>query len=144
MRTSEHSTTCPFCNITHPAATDPVGNAIPSNGSFALCIDCGEWCIYDDTVPQGMRKLTPDEYEMIATNPIAVKLRKYWAEGKEMTPEREIALGLFKRLKAGKLQKIGAEEIKAASKKHRRWPTTPIQQETFLNSVTRQVVEMAV
>ncbi|THK37667.1 hypothetical protein EHS39_13615 [Ensifer sp. MPMI2T] len=75
-------TTCPFCGQRYDAASALVGNADPGKGDVTLCMNCGEWAMFDD-VPGRLRRPTDSEYEMIVANPITGKARRIWQQLKE-------------------------------------------------------------
>ncbi|MCA1404639.1 hypothetical protein I6F26_10445 [Ensifer sp. IC3342] len=74
---------CPFCGQRYDAASALDGDAIPGNGDLTLCMNCGEWAMFDSGVPGGLRKPTDSEYEVIVANPITGKARKIWQQMKE-------------------------------------------------------------
>ncbi|MEJ6847493.1 hypothetical protein V3589_14895 [Sinorhizobium fredii] len=76
-------TICPFCAQRYDAASAIAGNADPVNGDVTLCMNCGEWSMFDASVPGGLRKPSDSEYEVIVANPITGKARKVWQQMKE-------------------------------------------------------------
>jgi hypothetical protein len=71
-------TRCPFCgSICDGASSLTGGTKPPDKGSVTLCIDCGEWAVFDD-VPGGLRKPTDAEYDRIAVNEVCRKARFAW------------------------------------------------------------------
>lgn len=74
-------TVCPFCAVLQTAYTtvDDVETQ-PQNGSICLCIDCGEWCQYEDgvlTIP------SDDTYDRIAKEPECRAARQVWLRLKD-------------------------------------------------------------
>lgn len=68
---------CPFCHHpldVHKAPGQP-GGAAPKNGDLTLCIECGEWSAF---AAGQLVKPSPEDYESVATNRHAIRLRAAW------------------------------------------------------------------
>jgi hypothetical protein len=52
----------------------------PQRGDFSLCIICGEWGVFDDRRPGGMRKPNMSEKMLFQTEPIYRKIQDAWEQ----------------------------------------------------------------
>lgn len=66
-----HSCTCPHCGATHTHATRQ-----PEPGDRTLCINCGEWCVFNEA--GGLRAPTLAEAEELAEDHELVVIRCAW------------------------------------------------------------------
>lgn len=113
----EMTNLCPHCgrqnelvSSTSNLKGDPGPPRVPVNGDFGICIECGEWHVFDLDAPGKTRKPNMDEYSTIGTDPTFRKIRAAWVAAKEAakkpkeppkpmpgTRGREAARGHFKR-----------------------------------------------
>lgn len=79
---------CPHCGVTHECATG-VGDKEPHPGAVALCIECGEWNAYDDTLR--LVKIDPMELLRFQLDPEAgpklALIKRAWREVKILSGE---------------------------------------------------------
>lgn len=72
------TTKCPFCGVINDAVSNLDGRTnAPFKGAASLCIQCGEWAIFDD-VPDELRKPTDAEYDKIVASPACSRARLAW------------------------------------------------------------------
>lgn len=72
---------CPHCGYSFEAATSlSKGGKGPKTGSVSLCMECGEWTIFDRKSPNRWRKPTDVEYLEIGADERCAKARQVWAE----------------------------------------------------------------
>jgi hypothetical protein len=70
---------CPWCGTQLTAATDPKDESnAPSPNNAALCLQCGEWCMFTEDLT--LRKPTDEEFEMIVANETGRDIRAAWVE----------------------------------------------------------------
>lgn len=77
---------CPHCGKVLDAATPADGVGAPSPGDATLCIDCGEWCVFNDELK--LEKPSDDAYVEIGTDPECRKMRLAWLRMKANEPTR--------------------------------------------------------
>jgi hypothetical protein len=70
------SVACPWCSKELDAATGVTGEGSPDMGDATLCINCGEWCIFDSDLT--LRKPTDDEFVELAADKDCRRVRKAW------------------------------------------------------------------
>lgn len=66
---------CWHCFAPNDAATGADHDEAPTDGDVTLCIECGEWGIFEG---ESVRKPTDDEYVEIVDNPITARMRAAW------------------------------------------------------------------
>lgn len=74
-------TICPHCDFRHNrvAAADPRnGDDQPADGDVTLCFRCGEFCIFDDDIKGGLRKMNAVEANEINNDPDFVSVQAAW------------------------------------------------------------------
>ncbi|MDX0299593.1 hypothetical protein GOC49_13025 [Sinorhizobium meliloti] len=74
----ESHTVCPFCGARHELAQCVGKSKTPNDGDLSLCMQCGEWCIFEKKAPGHIRRPTDVEYEQIAESPLAKAARTAW------------------------------------------------------------------
>jgi hypothetical protein len=69
---------CPHCGYVSDCHT-AVGKvpAVPHNGDFSFCIDCGQWGIFETN---GQRLPDARETADIANNPLCRKMHEAWQD----------------------------------------------------------------
>lgn len=82
MRSYDTAVVCPFCQAKHDAASSTKATDIsqgrpraPKDGDLSICIQCGEWCIFENNA-----LAIPDEetYRYIAGNAACQNVREAW------------------------------------------------------------------
>lgn len=78
-------TTCPACGYRADRTTG-VGNAdgaSPTPGALSLCIDCGEWAVFENDFV-GLRLRAPSESELVEfhRSPELSAIRRAWTVAK--------------------------------------------------------------
>lgn len=68
---------CAWCNARHELAVNTSGDTKPGPGDLSFCFSCGEWSVFKDDGP-GVRKPTDTEFESIAHDVHATRLRTAW------------------------------------------------------------------
>ena len=81
---TEHKlkTRCPWCGYQADRASnaDQKEKDKPNDGDPSICIDCGEWGIFDHEAKNGLRKPTGQEFMEISMDETCRKLRWAWVE----------------------------------------------------------------
>ena len=76
-----HGTTCPFCGYVADYATlaelSDLQDA-PEDGDISMCLDCGEFAIFEEAAPGGLRKPTDKEYGQFGTDQNIKDMRRAW------------------------------------------------------------------
>jgi hypothetical protein len=76
MATHDHFVSCPHCAEELTCATNADDEAAaPNNGDFTICIRCGEWGVFEEAAPGGLRKPSEGEYLEIGERPDLRQLR---------------------------------------------------------------------
>jgi hypothetical protein len=78
VTTHNKETVCRFCGAANDAAANPFGAERPGDGDFTMCLYCGEWSVFDGAAAGGTRKPTSAEYDEIAADPTARRMRAAW------------------------------------------------------------------
>jgi hypothetical protein len=77
------STICPHCgaeyNVSVFFVAAPPG-AQPSDGDAVLCVQCGEWCIYDDEEFGGLRVPNKREARALIDDERSRFIREQWGD----------------------------------------------------------------
>lgn len=63
-------------------------SAIPANGDVSICIECGGVALFDDTVPDGVRKPTPSEKYELQNNEDVLRMVMAWYRMKQQQQGR--------------------------------------------------------
>lgn len=62
MSTHFEYTICPWCDTYQDRATNADGKTgRPANGNSTICLDCGQWSVFDSRNSLGLRKMRPAE-----------------------------------------------------------------------------------
>ena len=79
-------TTCPWCGLAHPAASNMAGDRQPQPGSAALCFDCGRWSVFTNALE--LRRPTKAEIRQFTADPDMRRAHTAWfyATRKETHP----------------------------------------------------------
>lgn len=85
--TFERAGTCPFCTKKIELATNISGGREPEAGDLSMCIECGEFSIFDPALAAGLRKPNALEYEKIVNTPDARRAREAWVAVKQRREE---------------------------------------------------------
>jgi hypothetical protein len=81
------NTVCPFCEAKFECVSSLSNTGPrPRDGDFSICIDCGEWMVFDNRMENGMRKPFPDEYEVLGTHSRCRAVKEAWTK---LRPERQ-------------------------------------------------------
>jgi len=80
LKTFKHKTRCWGCGHENDTVSSVVEDKQerPENGNISFCIYCGEFSIFDDTYPDGMRKPNPQENWEIKTDKELERLWTSW------------------------------------------------------------------
>lgn len=70
--------TCPFCDKKLGHTTVVEGKHKPKNGDASLCLTCGEWAVFDFSLPEQMRKPTFEEYQDFVADEQMSAMRMAW------------------------------------------------------------------
>ena len=72
---------CPHCGTVLNAATaaEESGGS-PSPGDVTLCVECGEWCLFDDELK--LKKPSDDILVEIGSDPVLRQMRMSWLKMK--------------------------------------------------------------
>jgi len=89
LNDKEVDTRCPHCLKTHDRASCLDNDATPKDGDFTLCVQCGEWAIFDRKAPGRLRVPTVDEYMHIGQSDLMRKARAAWVQMKENTAKKK-------------------------------------------------------
>jgi hypothetical protein len=68
---------CPWCRFQIDAASGVRHERPPERGDITMCIECGEWSVFDGRKLK-LRKPTDAEYDDIAAKPDARDARSAW------------------------------------------------------------------
>lgn len=83
MTTHDFISVCPWCKAKSDRATNATPGEVmtPEDGDVSLCFYCGEWAVYDTSLPAALaqRKPTEAEFIEIGEDPDCQKLRAAWA-----------------------------------------------------------------
>ena len=77
------STICPHCSAEHDAATqdtdvEMTSATAPQDGDASFCFSCGEFAIFEDAAPGGLRKLTKREARQIDGDRRLAQMQEHW------------------------------------------------------------------
>lgn len=80
--THDRAATCPFCGKLQDKVTSatPGHKEAPTAGDLTICIVCGEFAIFADDSGETLRAPTDAEYDQIASDPVARKMRIVWTD----------------------------------------------------------------
>lgn len=71
---------CPHCGAVHECHSDPLNkDAVPKDGDISVCIDCGEFSIFD-LRERCLRLPTDEEMHDLDTNIDVALFRAAWRE----------------------------------------------------------------
>jgi len=64
-------------------------SSMPNNGDISMCIQCGEFAIFDNNIVDGTRKPTPTENDMIRTSKVLMMLKVAWLGMREQVKRED-------------------------------------------------------
>jgi len=81
-----HKDCCAWCGHTVDRATSKETDDPPGVGDLSLCLECGEWNVFDDGLH--LRVPTDEEFDEIGTSPKCMEARAKWTEFKRWRDEQ--------------------------------------------------------
>jgi len=75
-----HAVRCPWCakQLTHHGAPFDKPQTAPEDGDTALCVGCGELCVFDAEAPDGARRPSSVETDELRRDPFVARMRMAW------------------------------------------------------------------
>ena len=79
MTDFDYKTTCPWCGRVNDMAGNIENDCRPKDGDVVMCIDCGQWAVFERKAKGRCRKPTKAEGYELAENPDVQGLKRAWA-----------------------------------------------------------------